>query len=494
MMDDCLFVSRRITIGRTWLIHMVFVAILWITTAQNTSVLGQNSRSAPPTPKSASAALDLEPFDAEALGLKINLPAGSAVAAEKADGQLVITVTDDPTTPTWSLRIQTMISTLEQPTAARQIEELMREYKLLKQDFKTISNTAYTVGPHSGQLCYLRVEPRPDEQVISGWLLVPRGERTFMVFSLQTLPEHLPRVRPLIEASFATIQLRSAEDMASERQALLDSGRALIEACTPEKLKSLVGVKQWHRVFKPAATPGAADTEVGYSLLEVFEAMKGAVEPSKPENQYDRNERKPGLMIRVQSRVVSEDRSVYYDSMGLYWMAWDQSEETWNARGTQWQGEAEWSEAETGLRSPYMPGAPPPRLTVIKTVLATNAREPNDWLVPDVYLSQPLHWLLGRLLPTDIRADREYRYYFYNFASRQAQLSQRSDVWGPLNDGSGNFRLVTKLSVESPAMTAIYNSKGELVRRVHPDGSITEPSTVETIHKLWKNAGLKLSR
>lgn len=490
MMNTCLKLHHRITRIRNLVLHSLVVTILWTIAASNSPVLAQ--KTAPGT--KTDQLLDPNPFEVEGLGLRINLPVGASISAEKLDGQLVIAVSDEPTTPTWSMRIQPLSSSLEVPTAAAQINELMHDLKRTNQDFQVISNAAWSAGAVPGQLCYLQLEPRPDQKVVSGWLLLPTSESTFMVFSIQTLPEHLSRVRPLLEASLATVQLRSADDLAAERKAFLDAGSALLASFTPEKLKSLVGVQQWHRVYKPATAPGMPDTEVGYSLLEVLDAKKGAIEPTKKEGDYSRSERTPGIMIRVQGRVVVDaQRGNYYDSMGLYWMAWDQSEETWNIRATQWQGEAQWSEAETGVRPPYMAGTPS-KITVIKSVLSTNSREPYDWFVPDVYLSQPLHWVLGRLLPKDASGDREYRFYFYNFANRQAQLSQRADVWGPLNDGSGNFRLATRLTSDSPAMTTIYNSKGELVRRVHPDGSITEPATVEVIHNLWKNAGLKLSR
>jgi hypothetical protein len=481
---------------RTLVVHSSLVVGLWISAAQNPSVLAQNSRSGGPSAKTTASGGQLNPtaFEAEALGLKINLPADSSISGERIDGQVVVAVSDDPSTPTWTMRIQPLTSTLDNPSAAAQIDQLMHELKITKQEYQVVFNAAHKVGALSGQLCYLRTEPRPGQKVISGWLLLPTSDRTFMVFSMQTLPEHLARVRPLLESSFATIQLRSAEELARERKALLDAGGALIESFKPEQLKALVGLQQWHRVYTPAQSQGSPDTEIGYSLLEVLEAKKGAVEPGKAESEYDRGERTPGLMIRVQGRVVVDaQRGVYYDSIGLYWMAWDQSQETWSIRGTQWQGDAEWSEAETGIRAPYMPGVPT-KITVIKSVLSTNSREPYDWLVPDVYLSQPLHWLLGRLLPTDITSDRQYRCYFYNFANRQAQLSQRTDLWGPLNDGSGNFRLITRLTSDSPPITTLYNGKGELVRRVHPDGSVTEPSKVEVIHQLWKSSGLKLSR
>jgi len=473
----------------------LFVVFLWITMVP--SIAWAQAKAKPQgTPSGANAppstTLDPTPFEAESLGLKINFPLGASVSAQKSNGQVEIMVSDDATTPTWTMRIQPLQATSPESTPASQIADLIQQFKSSQQAFQTLTNTVFQTEALEGQLCYIKLAAKPDQSVVSGWLVLPSGKASYMVFAIQTLPEHLPRVRSLLEASFKTIELRSAEDLAADRKARLTVGKQLIDSATPERLKSMVGLKQWFRVYKPSAD-GATDTEVGYSLMEVLEATKGEVEQTKSTKGRSDGDRQTGIMIRIQSRLIPADRSMSYDSIALYWMAWDQSEEVWSIVGTQRQGEAEYSEAESGVRS-YTPGGPPPKLTVVKSVASTNEREPYEWPVPDVYLSQPLGWLIGRLLPKDITQDREYRYYFYNFANRRAQVSQRSDTWGPTNDGTGNFRLITKLTSDSAPITSIYAANGELIRRTHPDGTMTEPSTIETINKLWKSKGLSVGK
>ncbi len=466
-------------------ITLLFGAKSSIQTPPNSS---KSAKTAENSPTNIDSRLNPTPFEADALGLTLNLPLKSAVDAEKLDGQLRIRVTDDRNSPTWSLLIQQLVSSLKSSTAAAQIDSLVSDYKATKKDFRLLFNEPFSAGSSVGQMCYIS-QSVEDQTVILGWLVLPMGDDTYMVCSTQTLPEHLNSVRSLLEASYATIRLRSVADIAAERKSRLEVGRALIQSMTPQVLKTLIGTNQWYRIYKPAGSDGSAAAEIGYSLLEVLEAKRGALDPGKKEANYDPSEKKTGLMIRVQGRLVA-DRNTYYDSIALYWMAWDQSEESWSIRGTIRQGEAEQSEAETGVRMPYIPGAPPPHMTVIKSDNVRNTREPYDWAVPDVYLSQPLAWLIGRLLPRDTTADVEYRYYFYNFANRTAQLSQRSDIWGPAPDGSGNFRMQTKLTADSPAITSIYNKHGDLVRRVHPEGSVTEPATFQEIQTLWKKQGL----
>jgi hypothetical protein len=439
--------------------------------------------------------LDPQPFSMDALGLKINLPATSIVGAEKINTQLVISVTDSQATPTWSIRIQLMPSTLEKPTPAGQIEQLFGDFKASKQTFKVLANDPVVFGGLTGQLCYVQRSNDQGQSYITGWLVLPSGERTFLVFVIQTLPEHLAALRPLLASSFATIALRSSEELASERKVRLDAGRALVESITPQRLKTMIGLSQWYRIYAPVTLDGKPATERGYSLLEVLEGKKGALNPKRDEKTYTPDEHKPGIMIRIQGRVVmNAERGLYYDSIAHYWMAWDQSEEAWSILGTQRQGDAEQSEAETGVRTAYTPAAPPPRLTVIKSDNATNSREPYEWDVPEVYLSQPIGWLLGRLLPKDAASDQELAYYFYNFSNRVPQISQRVDVWGPADDRKGNFKLTTRLTSDSAPIISLYGADGSLIRRTHADGSITEPTTLESLRKLWKSKGLQVGK
>jgi hypothetical protein len=311
------------------------------------------------------------------------------------------------------------------------------------------------------------------------------------VFSIQTLLEHHQALAAALEASFATIELRNSEELASDRKTRLDAGRAILESATPEKLQSLVGMNQWFRIY--TTNPDGTTTERGYSRLQVLDARKGALEPKKNENKYTPEERKSGMMIRVEGRVViNATRGVYYDSVGLYWMAWDQSEEAWSILGTHRQGDAEQSESETAVRIPASTGKPIATLNVIKSDNATNSREPFNWEVPDVYLSQPIHWVLAKLLPTNISGPREFSFYFYNQSGGIPQVSQRTDTWESANNGG--FNLITKLTADAKPITSTYNKDGMLIRRVHGDGSITEPTTPDALRKLWKSQGLAVGK
>lgn len=199
-------------------------------------------------------------------------------------------------------------------------------------------------------------------------------------------------------------------------------------------------------------------------------------------------------MVHVAARVVADaKRGVYDDSDALYWMAWDQSSETWSVTATRKQGEAEQSENELGVRETRGAGSPAPKLTVIKQSAETG-NVPYEWEVPEGYLSQALGWLVGRLLPRDANQPQEYAYYFYVASYLNPKVYQRIDRWAPSNDDPTQWVLTTQLTTDSQPFISIYGRDGALVRRTHSDGTVTEPIGLEELRRLWKSKGLQTGK
>jgi hypothetical protein len=443
----------------------------------------------PPAPKT-SPLLDPNPLKVDALNLRFHPPRGSRATAENLNGAFVITLSDGAKDPTWTMRIQSMKSSLTMPSPKAQIEDLLKELDRSAATYKPISNEARSVAGLAGQLCYIERTNKEGLQVISGWLVLPIDKTEFMVFAVQTLPEQFADIKIVFDASFNTIDLRTREQVLTERNAKLQNGADLLTGLTPEKLKALAGQKQWSRIYRPASASQPI-TEVGYALIEVLAAQRGALNPTRDAARYSAAEREEGLLVRVQGRyIIDAAKKSYYDSIALYWLAWDQSAEAWSLRGTHRQGDAEKSEAETGLRAAISAGAPRPVLSVIKSTTGT---EPvtNDWEVPEVYLSQALGWIIGRLLPRDITQPREYAWYFYVASNMTPKVYQRVDRWERADDGT--FVLTTHLTPETPPYSSVYQADGAFVRRMHGDGSITEPIELEQLRKLWKSKGLPVT-
>ena len=445
----------------------------------------------PPDFDPVALGLDPVPLLADALGLAFHPPAATAVSTARDRGRLTWILTDRRAEPAWSIRIHGITSSLPDPSAGAEVDRYLRQLEGSRTRFRVISNETVTCGSVAGRLCYLEQEVPGGGPVITGWLVLPSGPRTFVVFSIRTSPEHLPRLQDVLDASFATISLRTAEELAGLRQTRLEAGRALIESLTAPRLAPLVGLSQWFRIYRPGE--GGTERELGYSRIEVVAAKKGTLNPQRREREYDAGEHAMGLQIRVQGRIaIDPSRGVYYDSIALYWMAWDQSEEAWSIRGTHRQGKATRSESETGIRPPASAGAPRPKLTVIKSSSASFSRDPYEWTIPEVYLSQALGWVIGHLLPKDDPQPREYGYYFYNYANAEPKVSLRVDRWAPADDGTGNWVLTARLSADSAPARSVYRPDGRLLIRERDDGTVTVPIDRQQLRRLWQRKGLVL--
>lgn len=433
--------------------------------------------------------LSPRPLVAQALGLAMYVPEAEIVS-DRAAGQMVLVLNDPAASPAWSVTIQHLFVEAGS-TPESQIRNHIQALSAAGRQFQIIENVDMPVGNTSGRLCYIRqtVNAEENESIISGWLILPAGQDAMLVFSILAMPEALPFVRTSLDAAFQTINLRPVAELSLERRSRMDAGRSLLASLTPERLQTLIDTRQWSRIYR--TDRDGREREVGYALLEVYEAKRGALNPERPESSYSRSEQADGIMVRLQGRVIGDaERRIFYDSIALYWMAWDQSEEAWNVRGTQRQGQAERSESETGLRIDASVGNPLPTLTVIRQRSADFQRDPYEWSVPEVYLSQALAAVLGRLLPRDADRAREYSYYFYNYGQAVPQLTQRTDRWERSDDG--NWTLTTRLSADSPPVVSQYSQTGQFIRTVRPDGSITEPSTIERIRQLWMRQGLPM--
>lgn len=434
----------------------------------------------------------IEPLVVETLGLAMLRPRGAEVAGHKAGSEPVITLGDGNDPPSWTMSIQRLLATSGGPTPASQLEAHFAALKDTGQSFTVLLNEPREISGRNAQLCFLELPMGDNEPVINGWLIVPTGERLFLILSTLSTPATFDQDRRMFEAMFSTIHVRSTEELAQRRMTKLKAGRTFLESIQPEQLRELVGRQIWTRVYRPANDArNQGEQEIGYAHMQIREGRRGELNPERPENTYSREERLEGLFVRIQGRVIGDlEREVYFDSIALYWMAWDQSSEAWSVRGTQRQREASVTEAETGLRLPASTGNPRPTLTVIHTT--SSLREPYEWSVPDSYLSQALGPLIGQLLPMNDQAPRELAYYHYHNAQGTPQLTQRIDEWSPLEDGSGRWRLTTRMGADGRPIENFYGEDRMLLRREMPNGVVVESITLPELRRLWERKNLPL--
>lgn len=433
--------------------------------------------------------MGLEPvaFNAESLGLRMHLPEGASIQTRPRAEQPVFIISDTPQPTFWRFQVESV--RLQSPSDQWADAEAFLNQILTRQtDYQVLTRESPQFGDRDARLCYIQRALSSGNPVINGWLVIPNGRASLLVFTISSLPDFYPDLKPLLDQSFSTIQLVTEEQRNLEQRARIENGRDLLKSFTMERLRSLVGLSQWFRTYRPARPDiSTRETEFACSLVEVYEAPRGALKQNYPIEKYTQVEQEKGLMVRVQGRVIIDaERGLVFDTLAMFWLSWDQSSEAWSILGTRRQGQASQTETETGIRTAPSVGNPRPSLTVIRS-----DPSPFTWDVPDVYLSQALAWLLGRLLPRDLTESTFYCYYYYNARTLTPNISLRYDRWEPLRDGTGNWQLATLLDKSLPPDVSIYAPDGSLVRRTRPTGEVTVPITREQLRRIWRSKGLR---
>jgi hypothetical protein len=438
---------------------------------------------AAPGPPPAQSGLNPKPLVAEPIGLRMHLPAGAVVLPQLTEGTVSYAVTGGENSP-WSMRIAPLNPAVPEPSTEALLAERIDAVKATGRPHRVIASGPFTAGGVQGRLMYLEQTLDDQQRLVNGWLILPTSPRSFLVFAFLTTAEHFPRLRAILEASFATIELRSQVELLDERQAQLERGRAIVGTFTPQRLRGALGERLWYRLYRPApAGQPAAVTEVGFMNLRCVEAPRGQLTPERSPQSYSALEAKRGLMVLLEARVIIDAESSHYlDLDGRYWMDWDRSSEAWSIRQTRRQGQASKTTAETGVRNLA-------DLEVIHSQKEQFTRDPSRWSIPDTaFLSQPEVLLLGSLLPRDGSVTGGAVFYYYD--TRQQQLTRRLDRWAPARDGTGHWVLTSQPMLEVASITQRFDASGHRIERIDADGTVTRRIDPADLRRLWESKGL----
>lgn len=431
-----------------------------------------------------------KPITIEELGVKIQPPKRVTVSrVVGADGFPMITISEASPMPLWQMRVSAMLPTIERPTPEKLIQDHVSKLEESGQKLTVLASKEVMVGDVAGWKAYL-VDPGADDPLVNGYLIAPGKGPPFIVISFVCPLSDFARVRPTLDQSLDSVTLVSPIEIAKQREDLLKAGAAMLKSFDAAKLKKLVGIDQWFRLYRPAAGV-SGDMEIGVSHFTVKEGMRGELNIEREQKEFDAGERKVGLLLTVQARVVVDvDREIYFDTLNLYWMAWDGSEEAWSIVASQRQKSASRSEAETGYRVARSIDEPADVLHVINSGIDGAKRDPKEWKLPEYYISQPLGWLLGHLLSSNNVPAGTFTYYTYD--SALGNVSLREDKWDPNGEGTGRPTLITRPTANAEPFTATYDRNGNLIQRTKRDGSVTVPTTPDEIRRIWELKGLKL--
>ncbi|MBX3374346.1 MAG: hypothetical protein KF817_10970 [Phycisphaeraceae bacterium] len=454
----------------------------------------------PPDPARIDAMLSAEPTVLEGLGVAIRVPVEAVVEHQGSGQASMLVAIERDVIPLWSMRLQAMASTLDEPTPRAQIEHLIASRRQQGSAIEVVASEPFAAGERDGWFCWIVQSVELVDRMVFGWFCLPIGARDYLVLSAQVAFDGFPAARPMIEAAARTIRATDAADLVAERRAGLERGRLVLQTITPERLRALVGFDQWYRVYFPAGAAAPAgqaggptiradDQELGALRLRVEEGPLGAVNPQRAPSQYAPDERQNGFIVRVQTRFGDAETGAVLDTEAIYWMAFDQGEESWSLRATERLGARTRSEAVTGVRSRSSASDPAGTLIIVSTGRGTRPRQVLERAVPEVYLSQALRWVLGMLLP---RGDQSIDLLTYcaEASAEEIIIALREDRWSPLRGMTPRWEHRTTPRRGGQSTRSLHAADGSLQRREHADGSVMEPIDLDRLRDLWRRAGL----
>lgn len=445
------------------------------------------SKPAPPTERVlGSSDLDAEYLNLASFGIRLRAPKGSRLTKPIVGEMPIYSIDDRASPPRFRMQVQALVSALATPTPAKQVDEYLRSMKDRGQMFTVLANEPWTSARVPAHYLLTSTDLGDGLIAVQGWLILQTGEFDFVVVTILSSGVDFGGVRPLLEASFRTIELADMERVANERRAQLAAGNAMLTALTPERLRALCGTPpRLYRVWRKGEN--GSEQELGYYTITVLAGVMSDAScdrpPSVPKDPT-------GLLVVMQGRtLVDAATQRVSDLEARFWSAWDHGSEAWTSRVTERGGKLpDRSIAQTGIRGERNEGNPMQLLTVVLANKESRMRDEQQWTVPvGVYMPQAVSLVLGELLP---RAEDASPLDFstYCFDPSLLSMPQRTDSFTRMEDG--RWMLVTQPGLDEPATTTWFDASGKRVKRTEPGDITTELCLPRQLQEIWRQKGL----
>lgn len=335
---------------------------------------------------------------------------------------------------------------------------------------------------------YVRTPPARtgDPDMVRGYTIANPFPGRFIIFELFTSADRHDRAIPMFEAIVGTARFADPTTELSRRRAAITAGQAALGRLSADDYRRIFGDfgARWQRCYKPSGTGSRLDdTEVGYRRITAEIGHLGDLQPRKPRDRWNQDERREGLIVRLDGRFIHEGTIV--DTRAIYFLEFDLESETWVAttRIAPKEGRPEVAREEGFRRGTQMrvkveaPHAPPGDIT---PTLPGGGRK-------DGFLSIAESILLPQLL-IEAGVPLDAAFYIYDQSSGLVQLREVS-LSRPLGADAG--WQVSQRSASAPAPSVgVYTGEGRLVRLEDAGGNRWEPIEYEALLRLWKDKGL----
>jgi len=427
--------------------------------------------------------LESSPIVNERLGLTLYPPLGSEITSLESNNVLTLLIRDP--LGSWELRIRQAVMRMTDPAVSpSEVFGGVLVRDLQRKGAAIAGQQAAAIGNRPGYLVCSEMEGNAGD-----FHIAETGDDRFLIFHTLCDASEAERVRRIVEPTLRTVRITTSAELASRVETEFNLARKFLGTLTEDRLRSLLGMDEWYRVYEPAD-----DRELGYFHVGVREGKRGELNPERDPKNFGPGENDLGLLVGVDARYLEKPAAdgmpaIYADFQVRMWQMWDRSEEAWLIKVTHRQGEAALTESESGTRSPESLGYS--KLRVVKNHRQLGEHNTFTWVIEEPYLTQPEVYLLGHLLPRDGSITGPMRFRAYEGANEDTRaLPVRADEWQADPAGGGQWVLESRPVPDLPPVLSIFNRSGELIRREKSGGVITEPTTQQMLLDLWRRKGL----
>lgn len=457
---------------------------------------GGSKASTPPTV----VTFDPKPLRMETVGLTMQVPEGATIDSTSVGTTATTRVI--PAEGGWVLNIQTPRTSNPTLTAVRVMDDLAEQVlrmsgqvldprgNVIGVPSRVIERTeSLRIGDREAARFYAELTPASTgAAVVNGYTVFRLSDTQYVTFELLTPKDQFDKARTVYETVVATVRFEDPEALTTSRQAAVNTGLALFQALTPEVMDELVRAQpeRWDRLYRPAPTGVDADAEeVAYRRTRYSRGRRGELDPLKSPAQYTSTDRAEGYLVRIDSRYLQKPGTVDQvigDTMGIFWMSPDRSEEAWTVRQTLRQGASTRTFVETGARRNRA-------LTVSIHGDGIQDKALRPLIEGEGYVSRVEFFLLPALM---VRSRTPADFAFYCFQSESSRIRLRRDTLEEDPRRPGFWILTTRQHEDAEPQIARYDDKGRFISATLPDGSVWEPIEFARLVQLWRRKNLPL--
>lgn len=461
---------------------------------------------ASPQPPGAVELAD-EPFRLDAIGMSVFLPVGAVAQSTRAGEATAVQIMPGGPNPTWLVNLQTPRTSDMQQTAESVAEEVLKQLlssvgivdRQVSRDGVLVERLVSTKGTviepvrplelagierdkrRPASRFYVRL-PRGEREtaVVRGYTIFQVAPGQFVTFDLTASEPDFAGARRTYETMVGTVRFEDTSAVAAIRGAAVEMGVDLFGRLSPSDYEAALARlnDRWQRLAnQPDGTSDRDADELAYRRTRAWKGHRGELDPKRPRSAWSAAERSEGYLVRIEARSLHEGMVI--DTVGIYYMSLDRSEEAWTLQ---------MAVRDPNRRNPAITTEIGARSGGSMSVTTSGTGRQNVAAKPYVpeqgYVTQVETYLLPHLLVgTAIPGE----YGFYTYQSDTSNVRLRRDK---LEKNPAGWTLTSRLNEDREPQVSTFDPSGQLIRTTIRGSTAWTPTTLQRLNELWRSKGL----